>query len=203
MKKPGIGLIGCGTWGSVHARTYAASPFVRLIAISDQDADRAAAAARNYGAEKHSADWRDLLADAEIDAVAIATPGFAHGEIVQAAIELFSGVQLDPVSRCDRAAHKAASRGQGASEGSAGGCACHRCLHLHLGIVLPFPRVGFPLHHTKRVSVFCRHADCVDRRHLLETSECPGRVLCFSRKRHSADHLPRHTVYRSHLRRLA
>lgn len=107
MKKPGIGLIGCGTWGSVHARTYAASPFVQLIAISDQDVDRAATAARNCGAEKHSADWRELLADAEINAVAIATPDFAHGEIVQAAIDAGKDILVEKplattIEECER-----------------------------------------------------------------------------------------------------
>ena len=87
MKKAGFGLIGCGTWGAVHARTLAASPSIRFAATCDQDEGRAARFAQQYGAERYFADWHELLASPDIQAVSIATPDFAHGEIVRAAIE--------------------------------------------------------------------------------------------------------------------
>jgi len=87
MINAGFGLIGCGTWGAVHARTYQASASVRLVEVCDQDATRAALFAQQYGAEKHSSDWRELLANPEIQAVSVATPDFAHSEVVLAAIE--------------------------------------------------------------------------------------------------------------------
>lgn len=87
MNKPGFGLIGCGTWGSVHARTYHASPHATLVAVCDEREERAAHYAQQYGARKHSTDWRELLANPEIRAVSIATPDFSHGEIILAAIE--------------------------------------------------------------------------------------------------------------------
>jgi predicted dehydrogenase len=87
MSKAGFGLIGCGTWGSVHARTYQASPWARLAEVCDQDATRAKDCAERYGAEKYCSDWRGLLSNPEIRAVSIATPDFAHSEIILAAIE--------------------------------------------------------------------------------------------------------------------
>jgi predicted dehydrogenase len=87
MKKPGFGLIGCGTWGSVHARTYQASPHASLVEVCDENEERAARFARQYGAKRHSTDWRELLANPEIQAVSIATPDFSHGDIILAAIE--------------------------------------------------------------------------------------------------------------------
>ena len=87
MIQTGFGLIGCGTWGAVHARTYQASPWARLVEVCDKDAKRAAHFAEQYGAQKHSSDWLELLANPEIQAVSIATPDFAHSEVVIAAIE--------------------------------------------------------------------------------------------------------------------
>jgi predicted dehydrogenase len=87
MKKIGFGLIGCGTWGSIHARTYRASPFVRLVQVCDQDEGRAAHFAQEYGAEKCSTDWHNILTDPEIQAVSVVTPDFAHAEVILSAIE--------------------------------------------------------------------------------------------------------------------
>jgi len=86
MNKVSFGLIGCGTWGHMHARAYAASPSACLVAVCDQDAARAAALAAEFGASEHGPDWRVLLARPDIQAVGIATPDFAHGEIALAAI---------------------------------------------------------------------------------------------------------------------
>ncbi len=86
MRKAGFGLIGCGTWGTVHARVYAASPWTRFVVACDQDGERAVRVAGGYGAGKSSGDWQVVVEDPEVDAVSIATPDFAHGEIVEAAI---------------------------------------------------------------------------------------------------------------------
>lgn len=87
MTKVGVGLIGCGTWGKVHARTYAANDSVDFIAVCDADARRAEEFARSFGARAHYSDWRKVLENPDIQAVAIATPDFAHGEIVLAALQ--------------------------------------------------------------------------------------------------------------------
>ncbi len=86
MSKVGFGLIGCGNWGRIHARAYTASTAARLVAVCDQDAGRAAALAGEFGISNHLADWRALIAHPDIQAVGIATPDFAHGEIALAAI---------------------------------------------------------------------------------------------------------------------
>ena len=86
MNKVGLGLIGCGTWGHMHARVFAASPPARLVAVCDQDQGRAAALAAEFGVSDHLGDWRALVARSDIQAVGIATPDFAHGEIALAAI---------------------------------------------------------------------------------------------------------------------
>jgi predicted dehydrogenase len=107
MKKVGFGLIGCGTWGTVHARTFAASPSAHFVATCDRDERRAARFAEQYGAERHFTDWRGLLAHPDIQAVSIATPDFAHGEIVLAALEAGKHVLVEKplattVEKCKR-----------------------------------------------------------------------------------------------------
>jgi predicted dehydrogenase len=86
MKTTGFGLIGCGIWGSVHAMTYAASPYVDLLAVCDQNVDRARETAEKYQVKKFVTDWHKVLDDPDIKAVSIATPDFAHTEIVLAAL---------------------------------------------------------------------------------------------------------------------
>ena len=87
MNTPGFGLIGCGVWGSVHARAYAASPQARFVAVCDQDEQRAKRFAQQYRATAFYTDWRDVLANPDLTGVSIATPDFSHAELVLAALE--------------------------------------------------------------------------------------------------------------------
>jgi predicted dehydrogenase len=95
MARVGVGLIGCGTWGKVHARTHAAHDSVNLVATCDVDARRAEEFARNFRAQRYYSDWRGLLEDPEIQAVSIATPDFAHGEVVLAALQAGKDVLVE------------------------------------------------------------------------------------------------------------
>jgi predicted dehydrogenase len=81
MSKVRWGLIGCGD----IARKRVAPALrdlsnVEFVAVSRARAERAAAFAVEFGARKWYADWRELLADAEIEAVYIATPVHLHAE---------------------------------------------------------------------------------------------------------------------------
>jgi predicted dehydrogenase len=62
-------------------------PGCELTAISRGKAELAEAFAREFGAKRWYADWRELLADDEVDAVYIATPVFLHAEQTIAAAE--------------------------------------------------------------------------------------------------------------------
>jgi predicted dehydrogenase len=53
-------------------------PSCELVAVSRARADLAETFARQFGARKWYADWRDLVADPEIDAVYVATPVHLH-----------------------------------------------------------------------------------------------------------------------------
>jgi predicted dehydrogenase len=61
--------------------------FSELIAVSRTQSDLAASFAKDFGAKRWYADWRDLLKDDEIDAVYIATPVHLHAAQAIAAAE--------------------------------------------------------------------------------------------------------------------
>ncbi len=85
MDQVGFGVIGVGIFGELHAMTYSRLPEARLVAVCDLNEQRAAEVARKYGAVAYTTDYHELLANPEIKAVSIATPDFAHRDIVIAA----------------------------------------------------------------------------------------------------------------------
>jgi len=74
-----MGVIGVGTWGQFHARTYAEHPCAELIAVADVNVRRAREIAKRYGA-KYFSDYRDLLRDSRVKAVSVAVPDPYHRE---------------------------------------------------------------------------------------------------------------------------
>jgi predicted dehydrogenase len=83
MKKLRWGLIGCGDISRKRvAPALRGVPECELIAVSRARAGLAEAFANEFGAKRWYGDWRELIADDEIDAVYIATPVYLHKEIV-------------------------------------------------------------------------------------------------------------------------
>ncbi len=82
-----IGVIGAGRIGKVHAKTFSTLvPNACVGAIADVNLDAAKELAAQYGVSRVYAAHQDLLADAEIGAVAICTPTQFHaGMIIDAA----------------------------------------------------------------------------------------------------------------------
>jgi predicted dehydrogenase len=75
-----IGVVGLGAFGRHHARHYAANEAATLVALADQDASRAAAAAVQYQATATS-DPRTLIG--KVDAASIVTPASTHASLVR------------------------------------------------------------------------------------------------------------------------
>jgi predicted dehydrogenase len=73
-----IGIVGCGRISDLHAAGHLADPRARIVAACDADPARAAAKAREWGAETSYSDYRQLLDDTRIDAVEIITPQRSH-----------------------------------------------------------------------------------------------------------------------------
>ena len=81
-----IGLIGLGSMGRNHLRVLGGMPGVRLAAIADPDGPALAAAAAGSDAQAF-AEPTAMLAEADLDAVVIASPTTSHLRLVLAAIE--------------------------------------------------------------------------------------------------------------------
>ena len=86
-RKVRFGVVGAGLWGSFHCKTLSAIEGAELAAVCDLDPARVADMQKQFGAGKTYTDYKQLLADPDIDAVTVATPDFAHGDIVLAAIQ--------------------------------------------------------------------------------------------------------------------
>ncbi|MCH8813558.1 MAG: Gfo/Idh/MocA family oxidoreductase [Chloroflexi bacterium] len=81
----GIGLIGAGGIGALHANIL--TTLVRqadLIGVTDVDGSRAAACAAQFGSQSY-AKVEDLLANPEVAAVIIATPPKTHCDLIKLA----------------------------------------------------------------------------------------------------------------------
>ncbi|MFQ6171814.1 Gfo/Idh/MocA family protein [Oryzobacter sp. R7] len=90
-----VGVVGAGWMGHVHARAFGRLtqhwPDVplrpRVAAVADPVPAAAEAFARAHGDVATHADWRELLADASIDAVSVTAPNAMHREIGVAVAE--------------------------------------------------------------------------------------------------------------------
>ncbi len=85
----GVGIIGAGWMGHVHARSFArlnhhyADLGVRptVVAVADSVPGQLADFAERHGVETAYADWRDVIADPRVDVVSVTAPNFLHAEI--------------------------------------------------------------------------------------------------------------------------
>jgi len=74
-------VVGCGLFGSVHARAFAEYARSKLAWVCDVDEARARAAASEWGA-RPTADIDAICRDESVAGVSVATPDFAHREPV-------------------------------------------------------------------------------------------------------------------------
>lgn len=86
MTATSIGVIGCGYWGPNLLRNFAENEAAELRWICDLETERLAAMARRYPAAKTAGNYQELLADRELDAVAVATPVATHSQIAREAL---------------------------------------------------------------------------------------------------------------------
>ncbi|MFJ6417893.1 Gfo/Idh/MocA family protein [Paeniglutamicibacter sp. NPDC091659] len=81
-----VAVIGAGYWGPNLARNFSTSSLWDLVAICDLDTERAEALAAKVGRPAVVSSVSQLLADFDIDAVAIATPARTHHPIAMQAM---------------------------------------------------------------------------------------------------------------------
>ncbi|MFD2646477.1 Gfo/Idh/MocA family protein [Devosia albogilva] len=94
QQRIGVGLIGTGYMGKCHALAWNSvrpvfgdGPKPRLVHLAEVDAELAARRADEFGFERSTGDWRQLIADPEVEVVSITTPNAFHAEMAVAALE--------------------------------------------------------------------------------------------------------------------
>jgi predicted dehydrogenase len=104
----GVGLVSVGWMGKLHSRAYQALPWVypelglrpRLVHAADTAADRVAYATEVLGYARGSSDYRQVLADPEVEVVSICAPNLLHRELGVAAAEAGKHLWIEkPVGR--------------------------------------------------------------------------------------------------------
>src|SRR5881397_1723109 len=84
-RKIKVAVVGVGYWGKNLARNF--HELDALEVLCDPDGSVEAACKHNYGNARFHPDFREVLSDPCVDAVALATPAVAHFEMAKAALE--------------------------------------------------------------------------------------------------------------------
>src|SRR5262245_61727643 len=94
MEKIGVGLIGTGFMGKAHAVAWNAvkpvfgdAPNIKLVHLAEVNDALASMKAVEFGFARSSGDWRQVIADPDVDVVSITTPNKFHAEMAIAAIK--------------------------------------------------------------------------------------------------------------------
>lgn len=83
----GVALVGCGYWGPNLIRNFSSSKATKLVGVCDRDQSRLDAVAGLNPAARQYTEFKELLANPEIEAVAIATPPKTHAPFAAAALK--------------------------------------------------------------------------------------------------------------------
>ncbi len=90
-----VGVIGYGYWGPNLVRNFSRSQDCELRAVADRDGARLDRLRADFPGVEASTDYRALLDDPGIEAVAIATPVDSHYELASAALKAGKHVLLE------------------------------------------------------------------------------------------------------------
>lgn len=102
----GVGILGAGFFGAFHARAIAEIPDISVVAACAEELALAEAFAAEHGGKPYG-DWRAMLDDKSVDAVAITAPHHLHCELAVAALAAGKHVLLEKpmalsVTECSR-----------------------------------------------------------------------------------------------------
>lgn len=81
-----LGIVGTGFGRYGLLPAFRRDPRCTVVAIASQSSERAAAYARDLSIPASFAGWQDLLADADVDAIAVAAPPAVQPDIVEGAL---------------------------------------------------------------------------------------------------------------------
>lgn len=95
MKKYKFGIIGAGMYGKVLMRSFRQDPRAEIRWVNSASEATTKAAAEEFGVEKWTLDYREVLADPALDAAVIATPPYFHAQQLEAALAAGKHVLLE------------------------------------------------------------------------------------------------------------
>lgn len=123
MQTVGVGLIGTGFMGKAHAlawrnvRAVAGDvPAARLLQLADTPLEKAQQMAAQFGFERATDNWRDLLSDPAVDVISVTAPNGLHREMALAALQAGKHVWCEKpmaLTMEDARAMEAAARASG------------------------------------------------------------------------------------------
>jgi predicted dehydrogenase len=95
MKKLRVGLVGYGFIGPHHLEAIRRTGLAEVTAIATSSGDSARAKAEQAGIPRATGNWRDLVADPDIDVIDVATPTDLHTPVALAALAAGKHVIVD------------------------------------------------------------------------------------------------------------
>lgn len=87
MDRVRIGLIGSGFVSTIHAEALARVPRAEVVAVASSNPGHAKAFAEKHGIPRHFADYRDVVALPDVDAIVLGIPNDLHCEVTVAAAQ--------------------------------------------------------------------------------------------------------------------
>jgi predicted dehydrogenase len=91
----GIGIIGYGYWGPNLVRNFMEVGSARVVGVCDLRPERLAHVKARYPTIETTNDYRDLIRNSAIDAIAVATPVSSHFDLAMAALRAGKHVLLE------------------------------------------------------------------------------------------------------------
>ena len=86
MKRLKTAVVGTGFMGRVHLEALRRVEFVDVVAVAGRELEPAKKLGAGYGIDRAVSDYRELIADPEIDAIHICTPNASHYQMSKDAL---------------------------------------------------------------------------------------------------------------------
>lgn len=83
----GVGVVGYGYWGPNLVRNFAEAAETQIVGVSDLRPHRLALAQNRFSAIQITEDYKELIANPSVDAVAISTPVSTHFPLAMQALQ--------------------------------------------------------------------------------------------------------------------
>lgn len=102
-----LGIIGAGMYGKVLMRCFRQDPRAEIVWVNSASEGTTRSAADEFGIEKWTLDYCEILADPSVDSVVIATPPYLHAEQLAAALNAGKHVLLEkPMAESLQSVHR-------------------------------------------------------------------------------------------------